>query len=192
MTERTMADRVILHEDIGTMEADFTASDLRDEADVDAFYDEADRRLAATGKRWYFLVIYTDCVIRPEVWDRFAARGKHTNVTYGLGTVRVGTSAHCARDDPRARAARACSAPTSTSPAIRRCSRSARCASGTSCWANRAVDAAPTGARADPASRRHPALASAASGRSRTSASASTAARSRRSSARTAPARARC
>jgi branched-chain amino acid transport system ATP-binding protein len=103
MAERTMADRVILHEDIGTMEADLSRLTFATEADVDAFYDEADRRLAATGKRWYFLVIYTDCVIDPQVWDRFAARGKHTNVTYGLGTARVGTSA-TARETIRERA----------------------------------------------------------------------------------------
>jgi branched-chain amino acid transport system ATP-binding protein len=105
MTERAMAQRVVLHDDIGTMEADFSGMTFDTEAQVDAFYDEADRRLAASGKRWYFLVVYTDCVIRPEVWDRFAARGKHTNITYGLGTARVGTSA-AARETIRERAKR--------------------------------------------------------------------------------------
>ncbi len=75
------------------MEADFSGMSFTSEADVDAYYDVADARLEATGKRWYFLVIYTDCFIAPEVWDRFAARGKNTNIKYGLGTVRVGTSA---------------------------------------------------------------------------------------------------
>jgi branched-chain amino acid transport system ATP-binding protein len=93
MAERAMRDRVILHDDIGAMEADFSGMSFTTEAQVDEFYDEADRRLEATGKRWYFLVIYTDCVIVPEVWDRFAARGKSTNIRFGLGTVRVGTSA---------------------------------------------------------------------------------------------------
>jgi len=105
MAEKTLQDRVILHEDIGTMEADFSGMTLTTEAQVDAFYDEADRRLAATGKRWYFLVIYTDCVIEPQVWDRFAARGKATNISHGLGTVRVGTSAS-ARETIRERAQR--------------------------------------------------------------------------------------
>jgi len=105
MAEKTLQDRVILHEDIGTMEADFSGMTLTTEAEVDAFYDEADRRLAATGKRWYFLVIYTDCVIEPQVWDRFAARGKATNISHGLGTVRVGTSAS-ARETIRERAQR--------------------------------------------------------------------------------------
>ncbi len=92
MVERTMRDRVILHDDIGAMEADFSGMSFTTEAHVDEFYDEADRRMEATGKRWYFLVVYTDCVIAPEVWDRFAARGKNTNICYGLGTVRVGAS----------------------------------------------------------------------------------------------------
>jgi branched-chain amino acid transport system ATP-binding protein len=60
--------------------------------DVDTFYDEIDRQLGATGRRWYFLVNYVDCVIAPEAWDRFAARGKQTNITFSLGTVRVGAS----------------------------------------------------------------------------------------------------
>ena len=92
MTERSMRERVILHDDIGAMEADFSGMHFATGDEVDAFYDEADRRLAATGKRWYFLVVYTDCVIAAEVWDRFAARGKNTNIKHGLGTVRVGTS----------------------------------------------------------------------------------------------------
>src|SRR5207247_1410968 len=60
--------------------------------DVDTFYDEVDRRLAATGRRWYFLIVYTGCVIAPEAWDRFALRGKSTNVAHSLGTVRTGAS----------------------------------------------------------------------------------------------------
>jgi branched-chain amino acid transport system ATP-binding protein len=105
MADKTLQDRIILHEDIGAMEADFSGMTLSTEAEVDAFYDEADRRLAATGKRWYFLVNYTDCVIDPRVWDRFAARGKITNISHGLGTVRVGTSAS-ARETIKERAQR--------------------------------------------------------------------------------------
>jgi branched-chain amino acid transport system ATP-binding protein len=52
-----------------------------------------DHVLAATGRRWYFLVNYTDCTIADDVWDHFGERGKHANVTYGLGTVRYGVSA---------------------------------------------------------------------------------------------------
>jgi branched-chain amino acid transport system ATP-binding protein len=44
-------------------------------------------------------------VIDPQVWDHFAARGKNTNISYGLGTVRVGTSAS-ARETIKERAQR--------------------------------------------------------------------------------------
>jgi branched-chain amino acid transport system ATP-binding protein len=92
MTGRAMRERVIMHEDIGTMEADFSDLTFATVGQVDEFYDEADRRLEASGRRWYFLINYTGCVIAPEVWDRFAERGKATNIRYSLGTVRVGTS----------------------------------------------------------------------------------------------------
>jgi branched-chain amino acid transport system ATP-binding protein len=93
MGERTIQDRIILHADLGTAEFDFSDMTFTNPAEVDAFYDEVDRRLAASHQRWYFLVIYTGCVIAPEAWDRFAARGKNANITCSLGTVRVGASA---------------------------------------------------------------------------------------------------
>ena len=43
---------------------------------------------------------------RAEVWDRFAARGKNTNIRYGLGTVARRHQRGHARDHPPARAAR--------------------------------------------------------------------------------------
>ena len=67
MTDRSMRERVTLHEDIGAMEVDLTGLHFATNAEVEAFYDETDRRLAATGKRWYFLVTYTDCVIAPDL-----------------------------------------------------------------------------------------------------------------------------
>jgi len=105
MAERALKDRVIFHDDLQTMEVDFSGMSFETAAHSDAFYDEADRLLEATRKRWYFLVIYTDCVITAEAWDQFAARGKKTNIEYGLGTVRVGASAR-AREEIRERAGR--------------------------------------------------------------------------------------
>ena len=92
MADLTLEDRIIFHDAIETMEVDFRNMTFRNAEDVDAFYDEADRRLAATGRRWYFLIGYAGCVIAPEAWDRFALRGKNTNVAHGLGTVRLGPS----------------------------------------------------------------------------------------------------
>jgi branched-chain amino acid transport system ATP-binding protein len=93
MGDPAVQERVTFHEAIETMEVDFSDMTFEDVDQVDAFYDAVDRRLAATNRRWYFLVIYTGCVITARAWDRFATRGKHTNITYGMGTVRVGASA---------------------------------------------------------------------------------------------------
>ena len=93
MSERTVQDRVMIHDAIDVAEFDFSDMNLTTQAQVDEFYDEAERRLAASNRQWYFLVIYTNCVIDSSVWDRFAARGKKTNIAFSLGTARVGTSA---------------------------------------------------------------------------------------------------
>ncbi len=103
MGEKTLRERLIFHDALEVMEVDFSDMTFTTEAQVDEFYDDVGRRVAATGRRWYFLVLYTNCVIAPEVWDRFASRGKDANITYGLGTVRVGASAHT-RDTIRERA----------------------------------------------------------------------------------------
>jgi len=87
------AKRIVFHDAIETMEVDFSGVRFADPAQVDAFYDEADRRLAASGRRWYLLINYTDCVIAPGAWERYAERGKHTNLTYSLGTVRLNVGA---------------------------------------------------------------------------------------------------
>ena len=93
MTDPTFKDRLSFHEAIETMEVDFSGMTFASDADVDLVYDEIDQRAGATGRRWYFMVNYTGCVIAPGAWDRYAARGKSANINYGLGTVRVGASA---------------------------------------------------------------------------------------------------
>ena len=93
MSGRAFGERLTFHESVETMEVDFSGMTFAAGSDVDRVYDEIDQRAGATGRRWYFLVNYTDCVIAPGAWDRYAARGKSANINYGLGTVRVGASA---------------------------------------------------------------------------------------------------
>jgi|CXWK01.1.fsa_nt_gi branched-chain amino acid transport system ATP-binding protein len=106
MNERTIAERITFHDAIETMEVDFSHLTMADTVQVDAFYDEVENRLADTGRRWYFLVVYTDCVIQAQAWERFAERGKGANVAHGLGTVRVGATSQT-RDAIREHAGRA-------------------------------------------------------------------------------------
>ncbi len=71
-----------------TIEIDF--SDLRFSSNkvVNDFYDIVEDMIEASGRKWYFLVNYSDCSIWPEAWVTFAHRGKKVNVNYSLGTVR--------------------------------------------------------------------------------------------------------
>ena len=94
MSDWTYPQRITFHDAIATMEVDFSGLTFADEAAVDAFYDHVGMRLTETGRRWFFLVIYTDCVITPAAWRRFAERGKVTNVNHSLGSVRVDATAH--------------------------------------------------------------------------------------------------
>ncbi|MCK9381338.1 MAG: ABC transporter ATP-binding protein [Sulfuritalea sp.] len=94
MIDWTHSERITFHDAIATMEVDFSGLTFADVAQVDAFYDAVQSRLAETGRRWFFLVVYTDCVITPEAWRRFAERGKTTNVDHSLGSVRVDATAH--------------------------------------------------------------------------------------------------
>ena len=92
MGEDWITDRICFHDDLEILEVDFSHLSFTSQEQIDAFYHEVDRQLAATGRRWYFLVHYVDCVIAPSVWDHFAACGKQANLTSSLGSVRVGAS----------------------------------------------------------------------------------------------------
>jgi branched-chain amino acid transport system ATP-binding protein len=92
MAEGRFRDRMRTIEGLEALEVDFSGIAFTSKDDIDEFYDEVDRVLEATGRRWYFLVDYTGCTIADDVWDHFGERGKHSNITYGLGTVRFGLS----------------------------------------------------------------------------------------------------
>jgi len=93
MPEGRFQDRIKIIEDLEALELDLSHLTFASKEDIDDFYDEVDRRLATTGRSWYFLLDYTDCTIAAEMWDHFGARRKQSDGTYGLGTVRYGVSA---------------------------------------------------------------------------------------------------
>lgn len=93
--------RIRFHDDIQTMEANFSGLDFVDNYVVDACYDVIDRLLAETHDRWYFLVNYSNCQIQPKAWMRFAARGKATNLNNSLGSVRFDASSETASEIKR-------------------------------------------------------------------------------------------
>ena len=98
----SMDDRLSFNDEYETFEVDFSGIAFDSKGQIDTIYDEIDRRLAASGRRWYFLVNYIDCTIAPDVWDAYAARGKKSNIEFGLGSFRIG-AANKTREEIRAR-----------------------------------------------------------------------------------------
>ena len=92
MSERSVAERITFHEEREMLEVDFSGLVFHGADEVNSFYDVIDARVDESGSRWYFLVNYENCTFEPEAWAAFAERGKHANISYGLGTVRFGVN----------------------------------------------------------------------------------------------------
>lgn len=86
------ARRITFLEDEGIMDADFSNFTFDTNSDVHAFYNHIEERIAQTGRKWFFLVNYENCVIDLRAWISFAQRGKKLNIASSLGSVRYGTS----------------------------------------------------------------------------------------------------
>ena len=79
---------VALHEDTALAELNFSGIDFDGADAVNQIFDRVQSRIADTGRRWWFLVNFTDCHVFPEAWIAFAHRGKEIRVKYGYGTIR--------------------------------------------------------------------------------------------------------
>jgi len=83
--------RLAFRDDDQIMDVDFSDLTFFHSRDVDDFYDLAQEKIEASGRRWYFLVNYNNCQIMPEAWVQFAKRGKDLNIGGSLGSVRYAT-----------------------------------------------------------------------------------------------------
>jgi hypothetical protein len=89
--DRPLDTRAIFHDEEDILEIDLSDLTLRTPRDVIALYDMLDRRVAATARKWFFLINYRDCIVHQEAWFDHARRGKKLNLTFSLGTVRFNT-----------------------------------------------------------------------------------------------------
>ncbi len=80
--------RINFLQDEQIIEIDFSDFEFSSTRLVNQFYDLLDRKIEASGKRWYILVNYQNCSVWPEAWISFAHRGRKVNVSYSLGSVR--------------------------------------------------------------------------------------------------------
>ncbi len=85
---KSLAERIVFHTDEQIVEVDFSDHTFATSADVNLFYDEIAAQIAATQKKWYFLVNYAKTEILPEAWYNWAIRGGEVNKAHSLGTVR--------------------------------------------------------------------------------------------------------
>lgn len=88
MTITEYAGLITFHPDLQVMEVNFKDRTFSLPKQVNDFYDEVERQLQATGKKWLFLVNYNNCKIMSEAWIAFAHRGKQVNIAYSLGSAR--------------------------------------------------------------------------------------------------------
>lgn len=85
--------RITFLEDDQIMEVCFEKLTLATSADVNAFYDRIEERIAASGEDlWFFLVDYRGTRIEPDAWFTFARRGKDLNTAHSMGSVRFDAS----------------------------------------------------------------------------------------------------
>ncbi|TMV04788.1 hypothetical protein FGK63_17035 [Ruegeria sediminis] len=85
--------RITFHQDIQTMEADFSGFHFDDSETVNLFYDRLEERIAQTGEElWFFLVNLYGTRIEPEAWLAYSRRGKALNLSHSMGSVRYDAS----------------------------------------------------------------------------------------------------
>ena len=94
--------RIVFHDAIAVMEADFSNVHLHNSAEVNAFYDRLEERIAETGENlWFFLVNYSGSRIDPDAWFAFSRRGKSLNMAHSMGSVRFDASEETRRQIER-------------------------------------------------------------------------------------------
>ncbi|MDF0601841.1 hypothetical protein P1J78_13930 [Psychromarinibacter sp. C21-152] len=93
LTREEIDRRIVFHDELQTMEVDFSDLALTGTAEVNAFYDRVEERIAETGEtQWFFLVNYSGSRIEPDAWFAFARRGKVVNRAHSMGSVRFDAS----------------------------------------------------------------------------------------------------
>jgi len=75
-------------EDLQVLDVNLTDISFDNANDVNTFYDHVEEQVKATGKKWYFLVNYSNCKISMRAWVTYAQRGKKLNIASSLGSVR--------------------------------------------------------------------------------------------------------
>jgi hypothetical protein len=103
LTHQDIDPRINFHPDLQIMEADFSGFTFGKPADVHAFYDRLEERIAETGEEfWFFLVNLNGTRIDSSAWIAYARRGRELNMAHSQGSVRFDASEETRKQIERA------------------------------------------------------------------------------------------
>jgi hypothetical protein len=98
-----MDKRINFHDDIQTMEVDFSNFKFENSEIVNHFYDRLEKRIEETGEdKWFFLVNLGGMKINSDAWYAYSRRGRALNKTFSMGSVRFDPSDETRRQIERA------------------------------------------------------------------------------------------
>lgn len=81
--------RLTFHETDQIFEIELAHVHFSGRADVAAFYDRCEARIAESGENlWFFLVHDDGLRVEPEAWVAYSARGRSLSLAHSMGTVR--------------------------------------------------------------------------------------------------------
>ena len=93
-----------LHPERMVLELDLSGVTFHSSAEVNAFFDACEDRIAETGETWWFILLnYTGCRIEPPAWIAFARRGDALHGAHSMGRARVDAAPETRRQIERAR-----------------------------------------------------------------------------------------
>ena len=93
LTATDIDSRIAFHDADQIMEVSFEDLALASSAEVNAFYDRIEERIADTGEQlWFFLVNYNRTSIDSSAWFAFSRRGRALNKAHSMGSVRFDAS----------------------------------------------------------------------------------------------------
>ncbi len=103
ISESALDRRITFHDELQTMEADFSSFHFDGSEIVNRMYDRLEARIAETGEeKWFFLVNLNGTRIDPSAWTAYSRRGRALNLAHSMGSVRFDASDETRRQIERA------------------------------------------------------------------------------------------
>jgi len=92
MIEQDFIDRMSLYPEDDIAEIDLNGLTFKNFRETDIFHDALDRTITETGRTWYFLTCFTECIITPGAALQFSIRRAHSQNGLSRAAVRYGAS----------------------------------------------------------------------------------------------------